>query len=334
MTNRIIYMGTPQFACPALELLAGDDRVEVSLVVTQPDRPVGRGRKLQAPPVKVVAERLGLPVYQTPSLRSVEQRRPIVELEPDLIVVAAFGLILGKSILDLPRVGCVNLHASLLPLYRGASPISASILNGDEQTGVTLMQMERGLDTGPMLAQMALNIEPEDTTESLTGKLSTVAGDLLVAELGRILDGSLKPEPQPAGASLTRPLVKADGWIDWTQTAEAIERHVRAMWPWPRGWTTLPDGSQFQIHGSALGAVGEPAAPGEVTADRHGLRVCTGSGWIRIVTGQLAGGKPLNGAQLAAHREFRDRMVVGGLTGPEIPGPMVWRDTGLNETST
>lgn len=328
MGSRIVYMGTPDFACPALRMLAESVDVDVALVVTQPDRAAGRGRRMQAPPVKQLAESLQLPVYQTASLRTVEQRQPLADAQPDLAVVAAFGLILGKSILELPPRGCANLHASILPRYRGASPISAAILNGDEETGVTLMRMERELDTGPMFDVSRIGIASDDTTASLTGRLSIVAGELLVKNLDGLLTGSLAGVTQPAGATLTRPLVKADGWIDWSQSTAEIDRHIRAMWAWPRAWTTLPDGSPFQIHQARTNAIADPAAPGSTSTDDKALHVRCGDGWIRVERGQLAGGKPLTATQLASTPQFACGPVLGGHENPKVPGPMIQRAEG------
>lgn len=323
MTHCIIYMGTPEFACPALRALANDQDVEVALVVTQPDRPAGRGRQLQATPVKKLAESLDLPVYQPPSLRAAEQRQALVEIQPDLIVVAAYGLILGRSILELPVHGCVNLHASILPQYRGASPISAVILNGDPETGVTLMRMEQGLDTGPMFDVIRIEIAGDDTTASLTEQLAASAADLLMRNVDALLAGSLDAVAQPPGATLTRPLVKGDGWIDWTHPPSEIERLVRAMWAWPRAWTTLPDGSALQAHAASVKSTDDNLKPGEVRADRSGLLVDCGDGSLLIDRGQLAGGKPLAGAQLAVNPKLEAGTMLGNGDRPTVPGPMI-----------
>ncbi len=325
MTRRIVFMGTPDYACPSLETLARAPGVEISLVVTQPDRAAGRGRKLVAPPVKVTAERLGLPVYQTASLKSPELRQPIVDVQPDLIVVAAFGIILGRSILDLPPLGCVNLHASLLPKYRGAAPISAAILSGDPVTGVTLMGMERGLDTGPIHAALEIDINSNDTTESLTNRLAAAAARLMGDEIGNLLAGISNATPQPHGATLTRPLVKADGWIDWSWSADRIERHVRAMWSWPRAWTPLPSGEPLQIHAASVrpGEAFRVGEPGTLQATRDGIQVQCGSGVLAIERGQLPGGKPLTSAQLATRKDFASPVVLGAGNPPSTPGPMI-----------
>lgn len=289
---RIVFMGTPEFAVPALKMLASRTDIDLCLVVTQPDRPAGRGKKLVAPAVKVAAEELGLAVLQTDSLRYAEVKQRIVDEKPDLVVVAAFGMILGKWILELPRLGCVNLHASLLPKYRGASPISAAILAGDDQTGVTLMQMDRGLDTGPMLDKISINIEEHDTTESLTPKLADAAAVLLESRLTKLLAGEIAPTPQPEGATETRQLTKDDGKIEWTKSAAEIERHIRAMWDWPRAWTMLSDGSRMQIHASSV--VEDSSLPvGEISVSKRTVLVGTGEGALQLGRVQLPGGRPI-----------------------------------------
>lgn len=334
MVHRIVYIGTPAFACPALEALAAMPDVDVALTVTQPDRPSGRGRRMQSPPVKVLAESLGLPVYQTASLRTAAGRQPIVDARPDLIVVAAFGLILGRSILDLPAHGCVNLHASLLPRYRGASPIAAAILNGDHESGVTLMRMDRGLDTGPMYACSATRIESDDTTESLTGRLSVIAATLLMENLPSLFSGELAPEVQPElGVTLTRPLVKTDGWIDWRRSAIEIERRVRAMWPWPRAWTTTATGMQLQVHQAEV-VQGNAGEPGRLFLTGDGPVIACGSGALLVRRGQIAGKGPMDGRQLGTLRDLEDGSLVGQETAPETPGPIVVRSVDEDATGS
>jgi methionyl-tRNA formyltransferase len=325
MTIRCVYMGTPDFACPSLRALADMEGVSVELVVTQPDRGTGRGRKLQAPPVKLVAQELGLPIYQTASLRTGDQRGPVTSVQPDLIVVAAFGLILGRSILELPTKGCVNLHASLLPAYRGAAPISAAIANGDTKSGVTMMRMERGLDTGAMLSRQVIDIAPTDTTESLTIRLADTAAELLRDSLWPLMNGKLSDTPQGAGATLTRPLVKADGRLDWNRPAVELERHVRAMWGWPRAWTTTATGESLQIHAASWQPqpVAERATPGTILSLVGQLAVQTGDGILIVERGQLPGGKPLAGQLLAPRRELAPGTQLGREGIPESPGPLV-----------
>jgi len=315
-------MGTPEFAVPALRTLAGHHGTEIdlALVVTQPDRPAGRGNKLTPPPVKVAAEELGLPVLQAATLRDPEARQRIIDLEPDLIVVAAFGMILGRWILELPTRGCVNLHASLLPKYRGANPICVAIHEGDATTGVSLMQMNRGLDTGAFYAQAAIPIEPDDTTASLTPKLAELAASLLDDQLTGLLRGELLAIPQPEGASLTRQLVKADGWIDWSRSAEEIARQVRAMWPWPRTWTTLPDGTVLQIHTATVDVSSDAGTVGELV---HAGVVRTGDGDLLLERIQLPGGKPLERAAIRNHPALQAGVMLGTGEQPEVPGPIV-----------
>jgi methionyl-tRNA formyltransferase len=276
-------------------------------------------------PYVKLAEQLGLRVYQAHSLRTAELRQPIVDARPDLIVVAAFGVILGRSMLELPPLGCVNLHASLLPDFRGAAPISAAILRGDAETGVSLMRMESGLDTGPVYQMSRLDITETDTTESLTPKLAVCAADLLEQSVAQLFDQSLQPVPQDSGATLTRPLVKADGWLDWTRPAAQLERHVRAMWAWPRAWTTLPDGTSLQIHQAS---VVEPAADhdvpiGSVVLLPEGPGVRCGSGVLLIRSAQLPGGRPMRGQQLANHRSLPAGIRLGAGDPPPTPGPLI-----------
>lgn len=322
MTARLVYMGTPEFACPALETLAQRTDVEVCLVVTQPDRPTGRGRRMQAAPVALLAERTGIPVYRASTLRTSESRQPIIDLAPDLIVVAAFGVILGRSILEVPTHGCVNLHASLLPAYRGANPIAAAIRDGAEVTGVSLMRMERGLDTGPVLATGKVDITRNETTASLTPKLARVAGDLLDQHLADLLAERLEAVPQAEGATCTRPMTKDDGWIDWIASAIDIERHVRAMWSWPRAWTTLPNGERLQIHRSHLmnQVTGEPG--GIIAAERQ-LVVACGDRSLVLDTVQLPGGRPIPGISLLSRGVLGPGNVLGVAGSPPASAPLV-----------
>lgn len=313
---RIVYFGTPTYAVPALEALLQDPLVEVSLVVTQPDRPAGRGRKLTAPPVKNVALAHGIEVHQPESLRTERDREPIAIQHPDLFVVAAFGKIFGPRLLSIPPLGSVNLHASLLPAYRGASPISAAILEGRDETGVTLMRMDTGLDTGPMLAQRSLPIGTEATTISLTPQLAQLGAELLIDSLAGLRDGTLAQVQQDEQcATLTRPLLKADGWIDWSQSAHQIERQVRAMWDWPRSWSTL-GGAQVQIHRASVDDSPATGTPGSVTTKNGMPMVATGGGHLRIEVAQTAGGKPLPGA-LWLQQSGADEEVLGLMGAPE-----------------
>jgi len=242
MSIRIVFMGSPDFALPSLRALACRGGAcprpyEIVGVVTQPDRASGRGRVLKAPPVKALALELGIPVIQPEKLRVPEATSQLREWNPDLIVVAAFGQILKPDVLNLPKFGCINIHASLLPRWRGAAPINAAILAGDEETGVTIMKMDVGLDTGPMLAQRALRLTRDDTAGSVFEALSTLGADLLLESLPDYLTGKLTPTPQPEeGVTYAPMLKKEDGRLDFTRPAQELARRVRAMNPWPGAW--------------------------------------------------------------------------------------------------
>ncbi|MFM8424739.1 MAG: methionyl-tRNA formyltransferase [Chloroflexota bacterium] len=235
MSIRVVFMGSPDFSLPTLRQLA--QIYQVVGVVTQPDRASGRGRELKAPPVKLLAQELNIPVIQPQKLREPEAMQQLREWNPNLIVVAAFGQILKKDVLDLPKFGCINVHASLLPRWRGAAPINAAVLAGDEETGVTIMKMDVGLDTGPMLSMKRIRIKPDDTAGSLFEALSTLGADLLIETLPVYMDGKIAPEPQPEdGATYAPMLKKEDGRLDFNQSAIELERRIRAMNPWPGAW--------------------------------------------------------------------------------------------------
>ncbi len=240
---RIVFMGSPDFAVPILEALS--KHCSILGVVTQPDRPAGRGGTLKPPAVKEAALRLGLPVIQPEKLRQPEAMNQLRAWTPDVIVVAAFGQILRQDVLELPPFGCVNVHASLLPRWRGAAPIQAAILAGDAETGITIMKMDSGVDTGPILSQRSIPIAGDETGGSLFGKLSSLGADLLVETLPRYLSGELIPQAQSSeGATYTPTLNKEDGLLNFTQPAAALERRVRAMNPWP--------GAYFEWQGGLL----------------------------------------------------------------------------------
>lgn len=233
MSIRIVFMGSPDFALPSLLMLA--KYYQVVGVITQPDRASGRGRELKSPPVKSLAHELNIPVVQPEKLR--EAIAQLQEWNPALIVVAAFGQILKRDVLDMPHYGCINVHASLLPRWRGAAPINAAILHGDEETGVTIMQMDAGLDTGPMLAAKSTRIKRDDTAGSVSQALSMLGADLLNETLPDYISGKLIPQPQPKeGATYAPILKKEDGLLDFARPAVELERRVRAMNPWPGAW--------------------------------------------------------------------------------------------------
>jgi methionyl-tRNA formyltransferase len=244
--TKVVFMGSPDFALPTLKALAG--AYDVVGVVTQPDRASGRGRELKAPPVKRLALELGIPVMQPERLRLAEAMEQLRAWAPQLIVVAAFGQILRKDVLELPRYGCLNVHASLLPRWRGAAPINAAILHGDEKTGVTIMQMDVGLDTGPMLSQRSIRLNREDTAGSVFERLSTLGADLLLETLPDYLSGKLTPVPQPEeGVTYAPMLKKEEGQLDFSHDVHELERRVRAFNPWPGAFMDF-DGSLLKIH--------------------------------------------------------------------------------------
>lgn len=232
MSTKIVFMGSPDFALPSLQALA--KHYEVAGVITQPDKPAGRGRELKSPPVKNLAQELNIPIYQPEKLRDTEQ----LEIwKPDLIVVAAYGQILKKNILDFPKYGCLNVHASLLPRWRGAAPINAAILAGDEETGVTIMKMDVGLDTGDMLTKKTMRLTPDVTAGSAFQTLSTLGSDLLLETIPNWINGNITPQPQDNSLSTYAPMLKKeDGKLDFNHSAIELERRIRAMNPWPSAW--------------------------------------------------------------------------------------------------
>ncbi len=286
--HRLIFMGTPEFAVPSLRALAtGHD---VALVVTQPDRPAGRARVVTESPVKVAARTLGLPIFQPESLRGERPAAILRQVQPEAIVVVAYGEILRRDILAIPRRGCVNVHASLLPRHRGAAPIAAAILAGDAVTGVTIMLMDEGMDTGPILAQAEERIQPDDTTASLSARLAELGARLLIEVLPRWLEGDLVPRPQDGSLATYAPrITKEDGLIDWTQPAASIERQVRAFDPWP-GAYTFWQGRRLKITRAKplVGWCG-PEVPGTVIEAPEGVAVATGEGALLLEQLQLEG---------------------------------------------
>ena len=295
---RVIFFGTPEYAVPTLRALQAQSEFDVVAVVTQPDRPAGRGHNLVPSPVKRVALELGLSILQPTTLRDEVVREQLRRLEADLFVVAAYGLIFGKPILDMPRYGCVNLHASILPAFRGAAPVTAAILTGDSHTGVSLMEMERGLDTGAVISVIETAILPADTTDVLTARLSDLGTELAIRDLRGYVSGDLRPIPQGEGATVVRQLTKADGEIDWSLPADAIERHVRAMWPWPRAWTRSR-AITLQIHQAHV-APGGHLDPGTVGTIDKSLAIGTSTVPLIVDLAQLPGGRPITGTDLAS----------------------------------
>ncbi|MGB3715404.1 MAG: methionyl-tRNA formyltransferase [Candidatus Promineifilaceae bacterium] len=286
---RVVFMGTPDFAVPTLRTLI--DTQNVVGVVTQPDRQAGRGRQLRPPPVKSVAQESGIPVYQPRSLRSEESARQLIEWQPDIIVVTAFGQILRPHVLELPPSGCLNVHASLLPRWRGASPIQHALLTGDPETGISLMRMDEGMDTGPVYLQSTVTIAHDENAATLHDKLAQSGADLLASHLDDIVAGRLAAIPQDEALATYAPLInKADGEINWNTEGEQLDRHVRAMTPWPSAFT-LWNGKPLKILAAQPMASGEAPAgqPGQVFILEGAVVVATKDGGLRLEVVQLAG---------------------------------------------
>jgi methionyl-tRNA formyltransferase len=304
---RIVFAGTPEFAVPPLEALHAAGH-EIVAVYTQPDRPAGRGQSLTASPVKRRALELGLPVEQPATLKVADAVERLRERAPDLMVVVAYGLILPQAVLDVPRLGCWNIHASLLPRWRGAAPIQRAILAGDDITGITIMQMDAGLDTGPMLLVREVPIGSGESGGELHDRLSRVGAEAIVAAVSEWQAGRITPRPQPAeGASYAAKLRKEEARIDWSQAATAIARQVRAFNPWPVAETKLGD-EQVRIWDArpATDFSDAPAAPGTVVhADDGRLLVATGDRALDVLTLQFPGRKPLKARDILNSRPLR-----------------------------
>ncbi len=300
---RIVFMGTPQLACASLQALLAAPEFQVVAIVTQPDRPKGREMKLQPSPVKELALRVNLPMLQPERARNEEFIEALRRAQPDLIAVAAYGQILPKSILDLPRFGCLNVHTSLLPKYRGAAPIQWAILNDERETGVTIMKMDAGLDTGDILAQEPTAIQAQDTSETLHDRLAKMGADLLARTIPDYAAGKIQPRPQPAhGVSYAPKIKKHDGQIDWRQPARAIWNRVRGLVPWPGAFTHLPEQPRLLKLWQAE-VLEQRGPPGQILqADKTGIIVGCGAGALRILALQREGGRRLSAAEfLAGH---------------------------------
>jgi methionyl-tRNA formyltransferase len=293
---RIIFMGTAELSCASLEKLAADKPFQIAAVVTQPDKPKGRELKLTPSPVKMLAEKLNLPVLQPLKARDEKFIGELRELKPDLIVVVAYGQILPQTILDLPAHGCLNVHTSLLPKYRGAAPIQWAIADGNAETGVTIMKMDAGLDTGPILSTRRTPILPADDSQILHDRLARLGAELLVETIPAYVAGKIQPQPQPVeGATYAAKIKKEDGRIDWHSPAEKIWNRLRAFTPWPGTYTFLqvePKPQLLKIWRAEV--VEKSGQAGEIlSADKTGIIVGCGQGALRILELQREGGKRL-----------------------------------------
>jgi methionyl-tRNA formyltransferase len=300
---KIVFMGTAELSCASLEKLAANGNFSVAAVVTQPDKPKGRDLRLTPSPVKVLAEKLNLPVLQPLKARDEQFITQIRDLQPDLMVVVAYGQILPQRLLDVPRHGCLNVHTSLLPKYRGAAPIQWAIADGEPETGVTLMKMDAGLDTGPVLAIRRTPILPADDSQTLHDRLAQLGAELLVETIPAYMAGTVVPHPQPeSGANYAAKIKKEDGRIDWTWPAEKIWNRLRAFTPWPGAFAFLPAEPKPQLLKIwKAGVAAASAPPGTVVAaDQAGIVVGCGQGALRILELQREGGRRLTASQFLA----------------------------------
>ncbi len=308
-------MGTADLACASLRALCRETSFQVITVVSQPDKPKGRDMKLQPTPVKELALAEGLPVLQPRRARDEEFIAQLRALQPDLIVVAAYGQILPQTLLDIPRLGCLNVHTSLLPKYRGAAPIQWAILDGESETGVTIMKMDAGLDTGPMVSTTRTAITPEDNAQTLHDRLAALGGELLVETIPDYAAGKIVPTPQPAeGATYARKISKEDGLIDWSQPARALWNRVRGFTPWPGAYTHLNSDGAPRLLKIWLAEVvpNRSGAPGEILhADKNGVVIACGEQALRVTQLQREGGRRMTAQEFLAGHPLKVGLRLG-----------------------
>lgn len=320
MPLRIVFMGTPDIACPTLQALAIAPDFQVVGVVVQPDKPKGRDLKLQPPPVKELALRLGVPVLQPERARNDTFIQQLRELRPDLIAVLAYGQILPQALLDIPTHGCLNVHTSLLPRWRGAAPIQWAILEGDAETGVAIMRMDAGLDTGGIISTRTTPIAPDDNSQTLHDRLAVLGAELLVQTIPCYVSGELLPRPQPTeGVTYARKLTKDDGRLDWSQPARVLHNRLRAFTPWPGTFTFLPAQPKpllLKVWRTGLVRAGDlqspTVAPGQVlSADKSGIVVACREGALRLLEVQKEGSRRMTVAEFLAGHPLPSETVLG-----------------------
>lgn len=294
---RVVFAGTPEFAADHLQALVNDSAIDVVAVYTQPDRPAGRGKKLQASPVKILAEKHNLPVMQPVNFKSDQAKAQLAEFAADVMVVVAYGLLLPQAVLDIPRLGCINVHGSLLPRWRGAAPIQRALWAGDTETGVAVMQMEAGLDTGPVLQEARLTIEATDTSATLYSKLAVLGPQALVDTLHNIESCQANAVVQDnALATYAKKLSKEEAQLDWNQPAEVLERWVRAFNPWPICWLTTVTGDVVKVWQADVVPSNQQQAGSIIQADKSGIVIQTAQHALRLLQLQPPGKKPMAAA--------------------------------------
>ncbi len=306
---KTIFMGTPDFAVPTLEALILDERFDVFLVVTQPDRPVGRGQKVSPPPIKTTAQKHGIKIIQPEKIAEVK-----FDETPELIVDVAYAQLIPEEILNLPKYGCINIHGSLLPKYRGASCIQAAILAGDSKTGITIMKMDKGLDTGDIILKKEIPIEKDDTGGSIFDKLSKLGGVIVADAIVNYIDGKLVPQKQADDRGYCKKITKKDGRIDWSDDAKYIEKLVRAMYPWPGAWTSWA-GKNIKILQVSLSENSQtknpPSEVGKTVAIDGELQILCSTGALIINSLQLEGKNIVSGADfIKGHQGFLEKILL------------------------
>lgn len=316
---RIVFMGTPDLAAISLTALLREAGFRIISVVTQPDRPKGRDLRLQPSPVKEIALKADIPVLQPEKARDENFITGLRTLQPDLIAVAAYGQILPQRLLDLPRFGCLNVHTSLLPKYRGAAPIQWAILNDEAETGVTIMKMDAGLDTGEVISQRVTPIHPTDNAQTLHNRLAQLGAELLIETIPDYVTGSIQPRPQAAeGASYAAKIKKEHGWINWDLPARTIWNHVRAFTPWPGAFTFLPTTPQRRLLKIwEADVVSQPGAPGDIlVVNKGGIVIACGQEALRVTVLQLEGGRRLTASEFLAGHPLRPGQVLATGSAP------------------